>query len=226
MNLFRSKVLVQRWLGRPRTGDDDPGHDARRAGRGVVERSARPGLDAAQPRAEPGDPRRTGSDRGVLETALRLRSGVVRDEDLGAVGAVGVPSAVGISFDPEAVVDLGVVPLAEQRGVLQGGLAVVGVPFAGRDGRRTRGRGGAAGEMQVWSRSSTARAGAGGTAVAAAEVQDPPSGPMTIRVTVPSQASQRARAAEIAAPKPMVPAPGPVAGSTRSSRRMGPRHAA
>jgi hypothetical protein len=34
--------------------------------------------------------------------------------DLGAVGAVGVPSAVGLSFDPEAVVDLGVVAFAEQ----------------------------------------------------------------------------------------------------------------
>jgi hypothetical protein len=46
-------------------------------------------------------------------------------EDLGAVGAVGVPSAVGWSLDPEAVVDLGVVPFAEQRGVLQAGLAAV-----------------------------------------------------------------------------------------------------
>jgi hypothetical protein len=36
------------------------------------------------------------------------------EEDLGAVGAVGVPSAVGISHDREAVVDLAVVPLAEQ----------------------------------------------------------------------------------------------------------------
>ena len=41
------------------------------------------------------------------------------DDDLGAVGAPGAPSAVGLSFDPEAVVDLGVVPFAEQRGVLQ-----------------------------------------------------------------------------------------------------------
>ena len=51
------------------------------------------------------------------------------DEDLGAVGAVGVPSAVGISLDAEAVVDLGVVAFAEQSGVLHGGGAVVGVPF-------------------------------------------------------------------------------------------------
>src|SRR6476469_1516596 len=39
------------------------------------------------------------------------------DQDFGAVGAVGVPSAVGVAFDPEAVVDLGVVPLAQQAGV-------------------------------------------------------------------------------------------------------------
>src|SRR4051794_15944498 len=47
------------------------------------------------------------------------------DEDLGAVGAPGAPSAVGISLDAEAVVDLGVVSFAEQRGVLQAGLAAV-----------------------------------------------------------------------------------------------------
>jgi hypothetical protein len=35
------------------------------------------------------------------------------EEDLGAVGAVGTPSAVGWSLDPEAVMDLGVVPLAQ-----------------------------------------------------------------------------------------------------------------
>ena len=45
--------------------------------------------------------------------------------DLGAVGPVGAPSAVGLSFDAEAVVDLGVVPFAEQRGVVQAGLAAV-----------------------------------------------------------------------------------------------------
>src|SRR4051794_23624522 len=38
------------------------------------------------------------------------------DEDLGAVGAVGVPSPAGISFDPEPVMDLGVVPFAHQPG--------------------------------------------------------------------------------------------------------------
>src|SRR3954465_9377195 len=47
------------------------------------------------------------------------------EEDLGSVGAPGAPSAVGLSFDPEAVVDLGVVSFAEQRGVLQGRLAAV-----------------------------------------------------------------------------------------------------
>ena len=40
-----------------------------------------------------------------------------------------MPSAVGIAFDPEAVVDLGVVAFAEQRGVLPAGFAVVGVPL-------------------------------------------------------------------------------------------------
>src|SRR3954452_3789975 len=43
-------------------------------------------------------------------------------QDLGAVGAVGVPPAGGISVDAEAVVDLGVVAFAEQPGVLQAGL--------------------------------------------------------------------------------------------------------
>ena len=36
------------------------------------------------------------------------------DADLGAVGSPGAPSAVGLSFDAEPVVDLGVVPFAEQ----------------------------------------------------------------------------------------------------------------
>jgi hypothetical protein len=36
-------------------------------------------------------------------------------QDLGAVGPVGVPSAVGISLDREPVVDFDVVPLAQQR---------------------------------------------------------------------------------------------------------------
>src|SRR3712207_6678860 len=39
--------------------------------------------------------------------------------DLGAVGSPGAPSPVRSSFDPEAVVHLGVVPLAQQRGVVQ-----------------------------------------------------------------------------------------------------------
>jgi hypothetical protein len=40
-----------------------------------------------------------------------------------------VPGAVGLSFDGEAVVDLGVVGLAEQGGVLQVGRSVVEHPF-------------------------------------------------------------------------------------------------
>ena len=56
--------------------------------------------------------------------ALRVSEVWLVQQDLGAVGAVGVPSPAGVSFDPEAVVDLGVVPFAEQPGVLQAGLAV------------------------------------------------------------------------------------------------------
>src|SRR6185503_9607805 len=48
--------------------------------------------------------------------------------DLGAVGAVGVP-AVGLSLDPEPVVDLGVVGLAQQGAVLDRGGSVVEHPF-------------------------------------------------------------------------------------------------
>src|SRR3954453_7219663 len=47
------------------------------------------------------------------------------DEDLAAVGAVGVPSPVRIPFDPEPVMDLGVVPFAHEPGVLQRRLAAV-----------------------------------------------------------------------------------------------------
>jgi hypothetical protein len=47
------------------------------------------------------------------------------EQDLGAVGAVGVPSAGGVSFDPEPVVDLGVVAFAEQPGVLRACLSVI-----------------------------------------------------------------------------------------------------
>ena len=36
-----------------------------------------------------------------------------------------MPSAAGIAFDPEAVVDLGVVAFAEQPGVLQGCFSVI-----------------------------------------------------------------------------------------------------
>ena len=45
-----------------------------------------------------------------------------------------------------------------------------------------------------------------------------PSGPMTIRVMLPSQASMRARAAEICAPKPVSAAPGPVCGVDQVGR--------
>ena len=50
-------------------------------------------------------------------------------DDLGAVGAVGVPGAVGLSLDAEAVMHLGVVALAEQRAVLDRGRPVVQDPF-------------------------------------------------------------------------------------------------
>jgi hypothetical protein len=43
--------------------------------------------------------------------------------DLGAVAAVGVPAATVVSLDAEAVVGLGVVAFAQQRGVGQRGLA-------------------------------------------------------------------------------------------------------
>jgi hypothetical protein len=36
------------------------------------------------------------------------------EEYLGAVGPIGVPSAAGISFDREAVVDLRMVPFAQE----------------------------------------------------------------------------------------------------------------
>src|SRR4051794_24337912 len=44
------------------------------------------------------------------------------EHDLGAVGAPVAPSAVGLSFDAEAGVDLAVVPFAEQRGVCDASL--------------------------------------------------------------------------------------------------------
>jgi hypothetical protein len=51
-----------------------------------------------------------------------------------------MPSAVWISFDPEAVVDLRVVTFAEQRRVLQAGLSAVGpvqdVVYVAPPGRR------------------------------------------------------------------------------------------
>src|SRR4051812_28745383 len=54
---------------------------------------------------------------------LRLVCRGAKDQDLSTVGTVGVPPPAGISLDAEAVVDLGVVAFAEQRGVLQAGLA-------------------------------------------------------------------------------------------------------
>src|SRR4051795_11101745 len=57
----------------------------------------------------------------VVAVGTMLRAGSageeqrLRQQDLGAVGAPGAPSAVGISLDLEAVVDLGVVSLAQQR---------------------------------------------------------------------------------------------------------------
>src|SRR5215218_9557501 len=51
-----------------------------------------------------------------------------RDDDLGAVGSVGAPSGswwrAVVAFDAEAVVDLGVVPFAEQAEVVQVGRPV------------------------------------------------------------------------------------------------------
>src|SRR3954462_14860560 len=77
--------------------------------------------------SEPGRrSRRTAALPGRRIHRTRAGSGGERwfvDEDLGAVGAVGVPSAGGVSLDAEAVVDLGVVAFAEQSGVLQAGLA-------------------------------------------------------------------------------------------------------
>src|SRR3954447_17711983 len=67
----------------------------------------------------------------VVAVGTVLRAGSAGEEqwfgemDLGAVGAPGAPSAVGLSLDAKAVVDLGVVSLAEQRGILQAGLAAV-----------------------------------------------------------------------------------------------------
>src|SRR3954471_19303041 len=67
------------------------------------------------------------------------------ERDLGAVGAVGAPAAVGLSFDPEPVVDLGVVAFAEQCEVGQVGEAAV-EPFQDVVGVAPPGGGGAAGE--------------------------------------------------------------------------------
>src|SRR4051812_35981206 len=73
---------------------------------------------------EPRRCRRTPTDC-ALGTARSAGGRTEVQEDLGAVGSPGAPSAVGLSLDAEAVVDLGVVPLAQQRGVLEVGLAAV-----------------------------------------------------------------------------------------------------
>ena len=146
-------------------------------------------------------PRRTPVCRrvGACSAGRQAASSGSCEEDLGAVGAVGAPSAVGLSLDPEAVVDLGVVPFAEQGAVLHRGRAVVELQSQDVVDVAPVGGGVAAGEH----------------AVPVADVDGPaqvrrerrawcgptssgwPSGPMTIRVMLPSQASQRARAAEI-----------------------------
>src|SRR4051794_10214488 len=71
------------------------------------------------PRSPPDDLRGVSPSAGAGELAVGR---FAEHEDLGAVGAPGVPSAGGISLDAEAVVDLGVVAFAEQPGVLQAGL--------------------------------------------------------------------------------------------------------
>src|SRR3954469_11730574 len=75
---------------------------------GVVIRSMVSG--PARPSTSPHDGSLAQGDRGTT-SGDQSRF----DEDLGAVGAPGVPSPAGISLDPEPVVDLGVVAFAEQR---------------------------------------------------------------------------------------------------------------
>ena len=72
--------------------------------------------------AEPGGGRRSASRGARTGTRIEIEPETIVDEDLGAVGTVGVPVAVGVAFDAEAVVDLGVVAFAEQAGVVQAGL--------------------------------------------------------------------------------------------------------
>ena len=147
-------------------------------------------------------------------------------EDLGAVGAVGVPSAVGISNDGEAVVDLAVVAFAEEGGVLQAGLPAV-APVQDVVDLAPPGGGLAAGEHAVWSRSSTARRRCGwATRWSRPRSSGTESGPITIRPTLASQAIQRARAAEIAAPMPVVAASGRWRGRRGPRCRSAPRRAA
>ena len=85
--------------------------------------------------------RRTASRRDDVRRTGPLGSDEQRcaDEDLGAVGAVGVPSAAGISLDPEPVMDLRVVPFADQAGVLQA-VSPPSIQWT-RCGRRTSGWG-------------------------------------------------------------------------------------
>src|SRR5690242_20050742 len=71
----------------------------------------------------------TGDTVAARRFATNSRHQDCGDDDLGTVRAVGVPGAAGISFDPEAVVHLGVMPFAQQAGILQRGRAFVGVPL-------------------------------------------------------------------------------------------------
>src|SRR3954452_17428271 len=87
------------------------------------------------------------------------------ENDFGAVWAVGVPSAVGLSLDAEAVVDLGVVPFAQQRGVFQAGLAGVD-PLEHMVDVAPVGRGVAAGETRSAGRAAPRPGAAGGRPVA------------------------------------------------------------
>ena len=57
----------------------------------------------------------SGSSAGASH--LRFVGGLPEDVDVGAVGAVGGPSAGSVSVDAEAVVDLGVVAFADQPGI-------------------------------------------------------------------------------------------------------------
>ena len=84
------------------------------------------------------------------------------DDDLAAVGAPGAPSAFVVSLDPESVMDLRVVPLAEQARILQAGLTAIG-PMQEMMDVAPPGRRFAAGEHAGLVAESTARWRWGGT---------------------------------------------------------------